>query len=40
MERELEAAKIECAMKPDFNLMDAFRMIDLDGKGWINRDDF
>lgn len=28
LERELESAKIELTLKPDFNLLDAFRMID------------
>lgn len=29
LERELESARIELSLKPDFNLLDAFRMIDL-----------
>lgn len=36
MERELEAAKIELSLKPDFNLLDAFKMLDLQNKGWIS----
>ena len=34
-EKELEEAKIRLARQPDFNLMDAFQMIDLHGKGWL-----
>jgi len=37
LERELESARIELALKPDFNLLDAFRMIDFQGKGFILR---
>jgi Ca2+-binding EF-hand superfamily protein len=36
MERELESAKIELALKPDFNLLDAFKIIDSDNKGWVS----
>lgn len=36
MERELESAKIELSLKPDFNLLDAFKMLDLQNKGWIS----
>lgn len=32
-EREVESAKIELALKSDFNLLDAFRMFDLKGIG-------
>ena len=35
MERELETQKIELAARPDFNLSDAFRMLDIEGKGWV-----
>ncbi len=35
LERELEAAKIELSLKPDFNLLDAFRLLDNSGKGWL-----
>ena len=35
LERELEAYKIDLAAKPDFNLTDAFRMLDIEGKGWV-----
>jgi hypothetical protein len=37
LQRELEAAKIELALKPDFNLMDAFSVIDLANMGWVNQ---
>jgi Ca2+-binding EF-hand superfamily protein len=36
IEQQLERAKIDLASKPDFNLMDSFRMFDIDGKGWIS----
>lgn len=36
LERELESAKIEVALKPDFNLMDLFRMLDPSQKGYFN----
>jgi hypothetical protein len=36
MERELESAKIELSLKPDFNLLDAFKIIDIDSKGYVN----
>jgi Ca2+-binding EF-hand superfamily protein len=36
MERELESAKIELSLKPDFNLLDAFKMLDHHNKGWIS----
>lgn len=32
-EREVESAKIELALKSDFNLFDAFRMFDFKGAG-------
>ena len=35
LERELESAKIELTLKPDYNLLDAFRMLDNSGKGHI-----
>ena len=31
----LERAKIALAMRADFNLIDAFRVFDSEGKGWI-----
>ena len=36
LERELESAKIELTLKPDFNLLDAFRMLDVLGKGFVS----
>lgn len=33
MERECESAKIEAALKPDFNLLDAFKIFDTRGTG-------
>jgi hypothetical protein len=35
IERELESVKIELCLKPDFNLQDAFRMLDVERKGVI-----
>ena len=40
LEREIETAKIEVALKADFNLMDAFRLFDLGGRGFITQRDF
>jgi hypothetical protein len=39
MERELESAKIELCLKPDFNIGDAWRMIDKYEKGYLNHED-
>ena len=39
MERELESAKIECALKPDFNLLDAFKTFDVQGSGNVSVQD-
>jgi hypothetical protein len=36
LERELESAKIEAALKPDFNLLDAFKIFDTRGTGNIS----
>ena len=33
MERELESVKIELCLKPDFNIQDAFRMLDVENRG-------
>lgn len=33
LERELESAKVELSLKPDFNLLDAFKMTDLNNSG-------
>lgn len=35
LERELENAKTSLVQKPDFNLFDAFRIFDVDSKGYI-----
>ena len=40
LEREVETAKIEVALKADFNLMDAFRLFDTMGRGFITQRDF
>jgi Ca2+-binding EF-hand superfamily protein len=37
LERELEGAKIELCLKPDFNMIDAFRMLDLGERGEITQ---
>jgi hypothetical protein len=36
LERELESAKVELSLKPDFNLLDAFKMIDLNNSGVLS----
>ena len=38
-EREVESAKIELALKSDFNLLDAFRMIDVRNMGCFTAHD-
>ena len=35
MEKDLEKAKINLAIKPDFNIFDAFRIFDLNGNGYL-----
>ncbi len=35
LERELESSKIELALKPDFNLLDGFKLLDTQGKGFL-----
>ena len=40
LEREVESAKIELALKSDFNVLDAFRMFDIHGRGFITQHDF
>ena len=35
LEKELEDAKIRLCSYPDYNLMDAFQMVDKHSKGWI-----
>mmetsp|Transcript_1337 Transcript_1337/g.1733 ORF Transcript_1337/g.1733 Transcript_1337/m.1733 type:complete len:229 (-) Transcript_1337:47-733(-) len=39
LERELESAKIEVALKPDFNLLDAFKIFDTRGTGNVSVQD-
>jgi hypothetical protein len=36
LEKELEGAKVALAARADFNLMDAFRIFDASGKGWVD----
>ena len=38
-EREVESAKIELALKSDFNVVDAFKMLDLRGIGGVSQND-
>ena len=38
-EREVESAKIELALKSDFNIVDAFKMLDLRGIGGVSQND-
>ena len=35
LERALESAKVDLSLRTDFNLIDAFRVFDVLGKGWI-----
>ena len=35
-ERRLERVKIDLSLRADFNLIDAFRVFDNEGKGWIS----
>ena len=39
LERELESAKIELTLKPDFNLLDGFRMLETHAKGHLSPND-
>jgi len=36
LERCLEKAKVDLTLRTDFNLIDAFRIFDQSGKGWIS----
>lgn len=36
LERALERAKVDLSLRTDFNLIDAFRIFDTEGKGWIS----
>ena len=40
LETSLEHSKCDLALKPDFNLVDAFRIFDPMQKGWISLDEF
>lgn len=35
----MENAKISLIQKPDFNVFDAFRIFDIDSRGWISHSD-
>lgn len=39
IERDVEAAKIELALRPDFNLVDAFKLFDIKSLGGISKQD-
>lgn len=39
IERDIEAAKIDLALKPDFNLVDAFKLFDIKSLGGISMQD-
>ena len=39
LERDVEAAKIDLALKSDFNLLDAFRMFDVKAFSYVSSDD-
>jgi len=39
LERRLERCKIDLSLRTDFNLIDAFRVFDTDGKGWVTMDE-
>jgi Ca2+-binding EF-hand superfamily protein len=40
LETDLEAAKSHLAAKPDFSLVDCFRLFDFTGRGWASFDEF
>jgi hypothetical protein len=40
LENDLENVKAELSMKPDFNLVDCFRIFDFAGRGWCSFDEF
>ena len=40
MENDLENQKINLSLKPDFNLIDLFRMFDVEGKGYVTFEEF
>ena len=39
IESEIERIKIDLSMNPDFNCEDAFRMFELDGRDFLDKDD-
>jgi Ca2+-binding EF-hand superfamily protein len=39
LEKDLENAKISLISRPDFNLFDAFRIFDIDSRGYITLSD-
>jgi len=39
IERDIEAAKIDLALKSDFNLVDAFKLFDIKSLGGISKPD-
>ena len=39
LERAVESTKIELALKSDFNIVDAFNMLDVNGMGSISQED-
>lgn len=38
-EREMEEARVRLALQGDFNLMDAFQMLDVKKRGWLTAPD-
>lgn len=36
LEKRIERVKIDLSLRTDFNLIDAFRIFDVEGKGWIS----
>jgi hypothetical protein len=39
MEKTIELLKIDLSLRADFNLIDAFRVFDQQGKGWITSEE-
>ena len=39
IESQIERIKIDLALNPDFNCEDAFRLFELDGRGYLDKDD-
>lgn len=35
IERKIERAKIDLSLRTEFNLIDAFRVLDQESKGWV-----